>query len=240
MTNEDLDDLFVELNSKIGEIEKGVNDANQANESSTTNALQNLSERIQVEITQTDALGNIPDSWGTFDGNYAKWPSFRDTWLATLHNKPNVSCITKLRALKKACTRDARGALGEWDLTDENYKNAWAKLNKIYDNHYMQVHQFMRQLRRVPKMNATSKSVRDIMDIVQKHIHGVKNHIKQDATQPYAVFAVIDSMDGDTYRAWEKHRPSLAKAAQALQPEQENQSETLFNPKKNTFQLGQS
>lgn len=46
------------------------------------------------------------------------------------------------------------------------------------------------------------------------------------------MFTVIDSMNRDTYRAWEKFRPSLA-SIQASQSGQENQNEALFNP--NTY-----
>lgn len=77
----------------------------------------------------------------------------------------------------------------------------------------MQVQEFMRKLSKLPHMRpSSSKSIRDIIDTVHKHIHGLKRYITTDNKHPYVVFAVIERMDTDTYRAWEKYRPNLARA----------------------------
>lgn len=169
--------------------------------------------KIKIEVMQTNASGNIPNIWGKFDGDYSKWKSFHDKWVASMHTNDKVKTIVKFQNLQAACISDAKGALGEWDLTDENYLKAWERLKSIYEDDYMQVQSFMQKLSALPRMNgSTSKAIRDTIDAVQKHIHGLQRYIDIDLKHPYVVFSVIGKMDTETYRAWEKHRPSLAKA----------------------------
>lgn len=83
----------------------------------------------------------------------------------------------------------------------------------------------MKKLQDLPQMTgSSSKTIRDTIDIVQKHIHGLKRYVNLDDKHPYVVFEVIRRMDPDTYRAWEKYRPTLAKAhnQNALHNEENN------------------
>lgn len=170
-------------------------------------------EQIKFEVSQVDVTGNIPNIWGKFDGDYSKWRSFRDRWIAAIHNNEKVTTIVKFQNLMSACTDAAKGALGEWDLTNENYLKAWERLQAIYEDDYMQVQSFMQKLAELPRISGTSsKTIRDTIDIVQKHVHGVKQYIKVGDENPYVVFAVINKMDSSVFRAWEKYRPSFTKA----------------------------
>ncbi|XP_055306802.1 uncharacterized protein LOC129571056 [Sitodiplosis mosellana] len=185
------------------------------NKANTPTRAQSEPRQFQVEVQTTDATGNVPNTWGTFNGEYSKWHSFRDRWL-TLHENKKVKTIVKFTNLQTACIGKAAGALGEWDLTEANYEKAWERLNCIYEDDYMQVQSFMQELFKLPQMRASSsQSIRDVIDIVHKHIHGLKRYIKMDSSNPYVVFKVIECMDSETYRAWEKFRPSLAKANKA-------------------------
>lgn len=180
-------------------------------------------EQQTIRVIQTDAAGNLPNTWGTFAGDYAKWQSFRDRWMP-IHKNKEVLAVTKFQALKAACIGEAAGALGEWDITEANYLKAFKRLSAIYENDYMQTQAYMHKLIRMPRMKDNSaKAVRQMLDAVQQHIAGVNRYIKIDENHPYAVFSVIDKMDSDTFRAWEKHRPSLTKAnARQIDPNDNN------------------
>lgn len=210
--------LKAKLRDRIESLSKSENEQAQA---------QAQQEPLRIEVQQTDAAGNIPNTWGKFDGDYAKWQSFRDRWLAAMHTNDKVKAVTKFQNLKTACIGDAAGALGEWDLTEANYQKAWDRLQGIYEDDYMQVQAFMKKLNKLPRMkNRSSKTIRNIIDTVQKHINGLKRYVKLDEANAYAVFTVIDRMDSTTYRAWEKHRPTLVKANVQADPQpNENQND---------------
>lgn len=206
--NSDLDEEIINLKGKlrdrIDELSK------QGKAQTSTQAGQ---EKVQIEVQHTDAAGNVTNTWGTFDGDYAKWRSFRDRWQVAMHSNGKVQPVTKFQNLKTACTGDAAEALGDWDLTDDNYSKAWDKLKSIYEDDYLQVQAFMKKLHCLPRMkNRSSRTIRNVIDTVQKHINGLKNYIKMDEAQTYAVFTVIDRMDTATYSAWEKHRLTLAQS----------------------------
>lgn len=179
-----------------------------------------------IRVIQTDAAGNLPNTWGTFSGDYAKWQSFRDRWMPVHENK-EIKAVTKFQALKAACVGDAAGALGEWDITEDNYYKAFQRPTKRYEDNYMQMQAYMSKLMRLPRMkNNSSKTIRQIIDTVQQHIAGADRYIRTDENHPYAVFAVIDKMDADTFRAWEKHRRALlkAKSEQAADDDSDNEN----------------
>lgn len=64
--------------------------------------------------------------------------------------------IVKFQNLQAACVGAVKGALGEWDLTDENYTKAWERLQSIYEDGYMQVKSFIRKLSELPQMSGSS------------------------------------------------------------------------------------
>lgn len=206
--NSELDDAIVQAKAKISDRLDELN----AQSVNVTNNQEETPKNFTIEVQATDAAGNLPNTWGTFDGDYAKWKSFRDRWLS-LHKNTKVKTLVKFQNLKTACIGAAAGAVGEWDLTDENYTKAWDRLCSIYDDDYMQVQSFMQILKTLPRMKKSSSgSIRNVIDTVQKHINGLKQYNTSDHSCIYAVFAVIDKMDTETYRAWEKHRRALAKA----------------------------
>lgn len=207
----EMDNLIFTLKTKI---KSRLNTLEAGNKAATSK--QNASQNpISIEVQTTDACGNIPNTWGTFDGDYAKWHSFRDRWLTAMHENKNVKVIKKFENLLAACIGKASGAVGQWDLTSENYDKAWKRLKNIYEDDYMQAQSFMQMLDKLPCMeNSSSTAIRNIIDTIQKHTNGIKRYIKpQNEDYPYAVFAVINKMDSETYRAWEKQRPVLAKQA---------------------------
>lgn len=237
--NEILDELVMRLKAKASDqIDKII----EANKPKETQAAQSHN----IRVIQTDAAGNIPNTWGTFSGDYAKWHTFRDRWLP-IHRNDEIKAITKFQALKAACIGEAAGALGEWDLTEDNYHKAFSRLSSIFEDDYMQIQAYMQKLIRLPRMKSnSSRMIRKMIDTVQQHIAGASRYIDIDEKQPYAVFTVIDKMDSETFRAWEKHRPTLAKAiaiqnnAEEIDGDNDELHIKLHRIQANTFQHGKS
>lgn len=82
------------LRDRVDELSKlGVNQA----------STQAMNEKFHIEVQHTDAAGNVPNTWGTSDGDYSKWQSFRDRWLAAMHENDKIKAVTKFQNLKTAC-----------------------------------------------------------------------------------------------------------------------------------------
>lgn len=64
-----------------------------------------------------------PPQIGTFSGNPADWPAFRDLFIAEVHNK-DFEPVTKLLYLQKACIERAATKLGPWQPVGDSYQAA--------------------------------------------------------------------------------------------------------------------
>lgn len=220
--NDEIDDIYVNLKAKMQE---HIDVLSISDVSSTKK-----SETVHVELQTADALANIVNTWGTFNGDYAAWQSFKERFSNAVHDNQKIRTIFKFQYLQAACVGEAKGALGEWELTEQNYALAWNRLMIIYEDDYMQVQAFMRKLHSIPRMVfASSKVIRELLDTVHKCIHGLKRYINTGDKDPFVVFLVIDRMDRDTYRNWEKHR-SGAMHRNAAQESDQAQSSNKHIP----------
>lgn len=103
-------------------------DTHDHNRTLSSTDYENRGTIIKVETTQ-------PPQLGTFSGNPAEWPAFRDLFLSDVDSRA-IDPVAKLRYLQQACKGKAAMTLGPWRPTAENYKPAWEMLVKAYDDSY--------------------------------------------------------------------------------------------------------
>lgn len=165
---------------------------------------------FRVEVSTHDALGNIPNTWGTFSGDYSQWHSFRDRFKAAVHDNPRMQTAFKFQYLKAALTGDAARAMGSWTMTDANYPRAWERLCEVFEDDYLAVQTLIRRLLSIPQLQrATHNGLRNIIDTVHECVEQLSTFVPVTQWDPMIVFLVIDRLDGLTYDAWETHRASL-------------------------------
>lgn len=93
-----------------------------------------------------------PPQVGTFNGDPADWPAFRDLFLAEVHSK-DLEPVNKLLLLQAACIDKAAATLGPWQPTGDNYLLAWDVLMSAYDDEYLVVHGIMGKLFAIPRQD---------------------------------------------------------------------------------------
>lgn len=170
--------------------------------------VQNPQPEVRVELATADAIGNIQNTWGTFNGDYSQWHSFRDRFKAAVHNNERLQPIFKFQYLKTAVTGSAERAMGIWSLTEANYQRAWDRLCQVYEDDYLAVQTLINRLLRIPKMErANYRSLRNIIDTVHECLNQAANFVEVDQWDPIIVFLVIDRLDLSTHEAWETQRP---------------------------------
>lgn len=74
-----------------------------------------------------------------FDGDFKKWPQFRDQYLMLIHSNDKLTPVEKLKHLKNLVSGSASNIIADWQVTDwqitnDSYSNAFDKLAKVYDN----------------------------------------------------------------------------------------------------------
>lgn len=105
-----------------------------------------------------------PPEVGEFDGSPAAWPAFRDLFRAEVHER-EISDVTKLLYLQKACVGKARSALGAWKPVADNYNAAWRTLVRKYDDNYRIKQALIDELFKLPRFSEeTFDNLRRIID----------------------------------------------------------------------------
>ncbi|XP_055919238.1 uncharacterized protein LOC129951192 [Eupeodes corollae] len=88
---------------------------------------------IAVQVNLPFAEHDVKNTWGTFDGSFTKWQSFKDRFTAAVHANEKIAPAYKFAYLKSSLSGRAARTLGEWQQTDQNYGRAWARLNQVYN-----------------------------------------------------------------------------------------------------------
>ncbi|XP_055910567.1 uncharacterized protein LOC129944933 [Eupeodes corollae] len=147
---------------KTAEVERKVAEA----EESYFNASAILKERVKeltpredvdapqiaVQVSMPFSQHDVKNTWGEFDGVITKWQGFRDRFLAAVHENKNISPAYKFAYLKGSLTGKAARTLGEWQLTESNYAEAWQRLNDVYSRQYATCRELLRQFFRLPSL----------------------------------------------------------------------------------------
>lgn len=132
-------DLFAEIEplyletkaifeTRIGELETAAQ-FQQQNPEQQPQAAQANPQQIIVKVHQPKS--NIENTWGEFDGNLTKWRGFCDLFTDHVHNDNDITPAYKFKLLKNSLKGSAATALGDWEITDNNYIEAWNRLKEL-------------------------------------------------------------------------------------------------------------
>lgn len=163
-------------------------------------------------VKQKDPSSEIPNTWGTFaggPGDCLKWPIFRDGF-KVIHEHQSMSAALKFHYLQESLRGEAARVRGELGVTEPNYKIVWDRLVERYEDDYLIVHTLIQKMFTMQKLNkASSFGLRRILDNMRDCLGQLEIYFDTKAWNPMLVFLVMDLLDGETVREWEKLRPTL-------------------------------
>lgn len=144
---------------------------------------------------------------GTFNGNPADWPAFRDLFLAEVHSK-DFDAVTKLIYLKQACTEGAALTLGPWKPTAGNYKPAWDILMQAYNDDYHVIHSILGQMYSVEAQDRENHgALRKILDSVNSGTRALLAVTDQESLWDQVwIHYAKQRLPRSTLDSWEQHR----------------------------------
>lgn len=173
---------------------------------------QQLPQQAQQIVVQTaDALANIPNTWGTFSGDFAQWHSFRDRFTTAVHANNKIPITFKFQYLTSAVTGRAAKVMGTYKLTDENYARAWERLCDVYEDDYTAIQTLVRRVLNIPRMDRpTNAGLRRITDTIHECLTQLDSFFNVQEWHPLIMFSIVDCMDSITFDAWETQRINLA------------------------------
>lgn len=112
----------------------------------------------------------------TFDGSLEKWKPFHDWFKSNIDDQARgLGDGVKLSYLQACLTGEAEKTIEGFEATNENYKEAWELLLATYDQKPLIINRHYELLLAIPKLtNATSESIRQLVNESQVHVRGMK------------------------------------------------------------------
>lgn len=154
-------------------------------------------------------MSNITDTWGSFHGDWDKWPDFREKFKANVHENDVLTSVQKCQLLIKACKGAAFATIGGKSLaaTEANYARAWKRLHEVYTDDYLAVQQTVKRLLTTPAMQeANHDQIRRMLDMIHDVEGKLSSFFEVEHWQPIIMFTCLFRLDADTYEKWETER----------------------------------
>lgn len=188
-------------------------------------------EKTNQIVVQYPASKSVENTWGEFDGNLMQWQGFHDRFRAAIHENEQLSGAYKFMYLQRSLTGKASYALGEWQLTDDNYTEAWERLKQLYERKYQTSAELFRKFRNMPKLNyANGAMIQKLSNITHETLRQLKalNH-PIEHYDSFVVLSIHEKSDSETGTAWELCRASEYPTVQELLSFLDRQAKALSN-----------
>ncbi|XP_055922824.1 uncharacterized protein LOC129953606, partial [Eupeodes corollae] len=162
-----------------------------------TSFLKTLNSATQKSSVKLPTA-NIP----IFDGKYEDWPEFKDLFLSSVDRNTNLSGAQKFQYLKSFLRGGASGLLKHMRCSEENYVEAWDRLEARYEKKNLIVQAFVESFLSLPSSNSENIQVlRKITDGADEVIRGL-NALKSNNRDPWLIYLLLQKVDPDTRQAW--------------------------------------
>ncbi|XP_055922685.1 uncharacterized protein LOC129953493 [Eupeodes corollae] len=197
---------------------------------------------IAVQVNMPFAQHDVKNTWGEFDGSYTKWQGFRDRFVAAVHDNDKIAPAYKFSYLKASLTGRAN-ALGEWQLSDQNYYEAWKRMEEVYNKKYATCRELLRHFFRLPMLEGTPKAAE-----LQRMSNTCHETMRQLAAQGVPtdnwdmiiVQVLHEKLDQETACKWEESRttelPTAKEFCLFLDKRAEALGSAMDNRRKETIQ----
>lgn len=165
--------------------------------------------QMQPIILQCPSARQVENTWGEFNGDLSNWQTFHDGFNSTVHES-NMSNIFKFQHLKTSLKGRAAAAIGEWQLTNNNYSEAWERLKQLYSRPYQTSKELLWKFYDLPKLERASGGM------IQKFSNTTHEVMRSLGAMNYSVehldiifvHGLHDRLDHETSVAWELQRSS--------------------------------
>ena len=130
----------------------------------------------KVDDCKTTQRAKLPRlTLPTFDGKVTEWPSFWDSFNATIHSSKEVSNIDKFKYLISCLTGDAKETLKGFSLTDDQYEQAIEHLKSRYDDKGFIIQQYYISLSNIIKSSNTTTELRKTFNMIQTQLRSLES-----------------------------------------------------------------
>ncbi|KAK2578819.1 hypothetical protein KPH14_011853 [Odynerus spinipes] len=164
------------------------------------------SNATPVNSTVKDAQFLMPKiQIKSFDGNYAEWHSFYDTFNSLVHSNDSIPAVHKLHLLKSYLLGDAANMIGSLNASEGNYLVAWNLLQKRFDQPRKIIQAHIRALFELPDVaKDANTSLRLLAERVEMHVNSLKALGQPVDWHEMLIYIISSKLDKSLRNAWER------------------------------------
>ncbi|XP_055590334.1 uncharacterized protein LOC129742461 [Uranotaenia lowii] len=146
-----------------------------------------------------------------FDGDYEQWLPFHDTYIALIHNNPDLPPIQKFHYLRAALKGEAAQLVESISISSANYNLAWNMLTGRYANEYLLKKKHLQALFDIPRVRKeTAATLHSLVDDFERHTKIL--HQLGEPTDSWSAILehlLCTQLHDDSLRAWEDHASTI-------------------------------
>ncbi|KAJ8724347.1 hypothetical protein PYW08_015821 [Mythimna loreyi] len=186
-----------------------------------------------------------------FSGKYSEWTTFRDLFVSLVHKNDGLDNVQKMHYLKSHLSGEAEQLVRQTPVSDSNYVQCWATLEKRYSNRKYLVSCILQRLFGQKRMQVESaSSLKEMLDTTNDCLNALKN-LKVDVTTWDVLIIHISAfkLDSETRKQWEFSISNLDsdelptcegfatflenrfRALEFIEPKRNNQVNNVHSPK---------
>nr|XP_041630444.1 uncharacterized protein LOC121501913 [Drosophila kikkawai]XP_041630467.1 uncharacterized protein LOC121501916 [Drosophila kikkawai] len=138
----------------------------------------------------------------TFSGNYEDWKHFSDMFTDSIASNSSLTDCQRFHYLKSYLSGDALNLVKHIPVTNENYREAWDRLEQRYNKQSLIIRSFLNSFMTLPSATSTNLStVRKLADGADEVIRGLRA-LDCEERDPWLIFILLSKLDTDTCQAW--------------------------------------
>lgn len=140
-----------------------------------------------------------------FSGNYRKWSEWRAMYDSLIHENERITQTQKFHYLKRSLTGSAERVLSGWQITGENYDQAYNTLINVFENNYRIIIAHLEELMQLEQSKyETIESMRKLIDTTNRVLRQLSvTNCPVDQWNHIMVYIVIARMAPKTLEVWE-------------------------------------
>lgn len=170
--------------------------------------MQQQQQQREIVVRLDQPKREVENTWGEFGGSLTKWRGFCDSFTDRVHNDESLAPVHKFRLLKNSLKGKAAAALGEWELSDANYVEAWNRLKELYEQTYQTGYNLVLRLTKLSKLEkATGDGLQKLSNIgndVYRQLRALKYPVNN--IDFMFIFMIHQCLDEETCVKWNLER----------------------------------
>lgn len=162
-------------------------------------------QRNEPPVMNVNELRLEPMKLETFSGNYRKWSEWRAMYDSLIHTNERITATQKFHYLKRSLSGSAERVLSGWQITGENYDQAYNTLINVFENNYRIIIAHLEELMQLEQSKfETLESIRKLIDTVNRVLRQLSvTNCPVEHWNHIMVYIVIARMAPRTLEAWE-------------------------------------